>query len=439
MNKALTLLLCLFLLALLAGLIGLGWIWFVGKDEAVMSDSDLALPEIVLPSDTDNIYNYLAKVQPLDVSEANQYFLNSFFEDDIFNLKTAKPVIVKNQKFLEQFGQALEHTSYQDPTYEDVKGFWAGSILEPGLRLEAGARFYLFNAVFLFYQGQETEAFEAALKLVRLGHLIEQSQGPAVQYLIGLRIKEEGLKIIRLFTSKTRLPVKTLLSYFQQLSNLADSSLGLRNALRVEYLMEANNKSKAFDNTNNQQAMSLLGVGRGALDNFRREFVYFYKPNKTKNILIQHFQQLIANASKLYYQEIREALPNPKETAVSPNFFLALAQENILGRRYLNNRLNSFSQLFKNYFTERFSVLGTQVLLAVRAYWQDNAKLPVSLSDLTSNYLTNWPRDPFDAQLLRYSSQKKIIYAVGFDLNDTGGSEGKNPYKMFDPSVIIGW
>jgi hypothetical protein len=47
------------------------------------------------------------------------------------------------------------------------------------------------------------------------------------------------------------------------------------------------------------------------------------------------------------------------------------------------------------------------------------------------------PQDPFDSKPLRYSLSKKIIYSVGPDGQDSGGSSGDNLREMPDPTLQI--
>jgi hypothetical protein len=75
--------------------------------------------------------------------------------------------------------------------------------------------------------------------------------------------------------------------------------------------------------------------------------------------------------------------------------------------------------------------------------------LPESLSELVPKYLPKVPIDPFDGKPLRYSKEKGIIYCVGKDLKDSGGSPKfrQTPFgterltiaQMDDPTIEIGF
>jgi hypothetical protein len=90
---------------------------------------------------------------------------------------------------------------------------------------------------------------------------------------------------------------------------------------------------------------------------------------------------------------------------------------------------------------ETFSVSAARTLLALKSYWQDNQKLPDSLAELVPDYLSEVPKDSFDGQPIRYSKAKKIIYSVGEDLKNEGGSPEVTTSleRMPDPTIKIGF
>jgi len=63
-----------------------------------------------------------------------------------------------------------------------------------------------------------------------------------------------------------------------------------------------------------------------------------------------------------------------------------------------------------------------QAGLAVRHYFDDHHARPATLAELVPQYLPAVPVDPFDGQPLRYDPGKGLIYAVGTELTDHGGS-----------------
>ena len=82
-------------------------------------------------------------------------------------------------------------------------------------------------------------------------------------------------------------------------------------------------------------------------------------------------------------------------------------------------------------------VSATRLLMAIKMFKTDLSTYPSSLVDLIPDYIIEIPVDPYDGKPIRYSSSKKIIYSVGQDLIDSGGSTGDNLEKMKDPTFKI--
>ncbi|MEA3293111.1 MAG: hypothetical protein U9P88_01410, partial [Patescibacteria group bacterium] len=79
----------------------------------------------------------------------------------------------------------------------------------------------------------------------------------------------------------------------------------------------------------------------------------------------------------------------------------------------------------------------TQIIIAIKAFKNDTGNYPLSLNNLTPRYLSSIPIDPFNKKPLKYSAEKKIIYSVGIDLKDSGGSIGDSWREMADPTFKI--
>jgi hypothetical protein len=74
-----------------------------------------------------------------------------------------------------------------------------------------------------------------------------------------------------------------------------------------------------------------------------------------------------------------------------------------------------------------------QTAIAVERFRRaHNGKLPTNLNELVPTYLPSIPRDPFDGQPLRFkrlNNSGYVVYSIGSDLRDDGGSEG-DPKKQ---------
>ena len=57
----------------------------------------------------------------------------------------------------------------------------------------------------------------------------------------------------------------------------------------------------------------------------------------------------------------------------------------------------------------------------MKAFKMEKGALPESLDQLAPDYIDAVLLDDFDGRPLRYSREKKILYSVGKDLEDSGG------------------
>lgn len=71
----------------------------------------------------------------------------------------------------------------------------------------------------------------------------------------------------------------------------------------------------------------------------------------------------------------------------------------------------------------KVSSSATQISFSLQTYYLKEGNLPETLEQLVPDYLAKIPLDPYDGQTMRYSKEKKIVYSVGNDFLDRGGSE----------------
>ncbi len=76
---------------------------------------------------------------------------------------------------------------------------------------------------------------------------------------------------------------------------------------------------------------------------------------------------------------------------------------------------------------EDATLAATRTLLALKAHKQDTGRLAQNLAELVPDYLREVPIDPFDGESLRYAPSKGIVYSIGADLLDRGGSDKEHP------------
>lgn len=65
---------------------------------------------------------------------------------------------------------------------------------------------------------------------------------------------------------------------------------------------------------------------------------------------------------------------------------------------------------------------GLRLITACRIYESRHGRLPATLDELVPELLGEVPRDPHDGKPFRYVRDRALVYCVGGDLKDSGGS-----------------
>ncbi|MGZ0656507.1 hypothetical protein ACWPKS_12960 [Coraliomargarita sp. W4R72] len=165
----------------------------------------------------------------------------------------------------------------------------------------------------------------------------------------------------------------------------------------------------------------------------RQSFEKTFSPVETTNHVFSAYAEAIGEAgvfanerSYATWSEISEYRSYPKDQPLSVS--------NPVGRILLNILLPSIDTVQQHVDLTQFTGAATRVLFALRAFYGDVGHLPEKLEYLVPKYLEEIPRDPFDGKPIRYSKDSRIIYSVGNDFVDSGGSELPFAYEAEDSS-----
>jgi predicted negative regulator of RcsB-dependent stress response len=420
MSKRKTILVIIVAVLLLTILIIAAFLWLAGKDEPKPNDMDL-IPQNVKVATEENAFGPLMlAASKINASSEDFNVLNGTSESGVItDMSRVKSIIDKNQEALDLFDQALTYPKFQDEMCKDISDVNLNSILYSRPEITKISKMALLRAMYNFKSGQEEKAMSQTLAIASLGHRIENSQCVIIIYLVGQSVKARALSAFIDFTNQTNLSSATLKKYIPSLSLIEDSRDSLAYSLKLEYLSSVNTKAKFFDAFIAKAEIKLLA-----------RIPYFYKPNKTSRIIADNYRNMINNAKEVFFKDIKKPNLDMAEISVPKGNFLV---ENIVGRMYLNVALVSFNPYSKA-TGDKFLVSGSQALLALKSYWQDYKKLPQSLSELVPAYLPEIPKDPFDGNLIRYSTLKNMLYSVGADLIESGGAN--SPHSILGSKYL---
>ncbi len=334
-----------------------------------------------------------------------------------FDLQEAQTLLGTHAEVLKRFDDCLGPADFQIP---EVQSF---SARMPYL-LAWRELSYLVSCRqrFLYESGKEKEALQEALKLIRFGYRIENSQGPLVNYLVGIAIRAIGVQDLRQGLRRTAVGIEDLKPLIEEVGRYPVRARAYQETLKVEY----NWLAGALDQAAAGNSQELAGMASGFWSRIgnRKPFL---KPQQTKRLLSKDMRRMIENAAKVAGE--REEIDFQKKYGRLKGNKSFDFLNNGVGKVMLSFLLPTWWKSVKEKDIAEFYMAALQAELALRCFQKAHGRLPDSLEALVPEFLRAVPLDPYDGKPLKYDPAKQIIYAVGQDLKDSGGSKEPDSEK----------
>lgn len=417
-------------------------------DVKLPNDSDLLLSKVSV-ADADNAYVVMQKIETAKTFSSD---LNSRLTEAVVDFSSheafAKEMIDYHSADISLFRQAAAKPSFQDPTFADPTTF----DLETGILTDYSsyrqvAQVVALQAEQLVKQGNISGGLDEAIEIVKFGHLMENSQGVIISYLVGSSIKQTGLTAIRQIALNSKLSSTQANDIAVKLEAYRDSRQGEAMAMKTEYLAY-----KDYLTEFNNRLGPLLGslylsqdatTGETVQHNSRLGNIldysglssFYYHPNQTLGYKIEIMRPAVQNAiADCSTVEKNLPLKFPMKNPTIAWFFTP----NAIGKYLISIGEISMGALSTKRCNESVAISATQITLGVSAFNNENGHLPANLSELAPKYLEGIPLDPYNNQPLVYDFSRKLIYSVGSDRRDVGGSEVSNDWQnLGNPSFIL--
>lgn len=410
------------------------------SDIAPIDDSDLRLDVVRIP-DVENAYFDLIKIEKVIYSPKDQQTKIS----DIANGKNwderfVNELLSRNKDTLQYFKDAAHKPRFQDPIPADPQNISPDAPLPPLNSWRNAARLSSIQAQYLVRQDRDKEAIEEALNSIYVGQELTNSQGSIIQYLVGLAIKRIGLTTLQSVISLSNLDNTELKRYAEKLNDFYDTKGGLISALRAEY---------KFLNS----ALDLIIVGMaqekgtievspaaeeliksGNISGVKLNF-YYFQPNKTKLLIAKYMREKINTLHKSCHEIT--IIDTTTKDSQRPSIARLYFTENAIGNILTSATKAAFNNTAAQPCDTNALIAATRAMIGIKAFKNDTGSYPTSLNELVPQYLSSIPIDPYDSTSLKYSLEKKIIYSIGSDKQDSGGSTGDDWSKMPDLTFKI--
>ncbi|MGB9743376.1 MAG: hypothetical protein ACPLW9_01535 [Minisyncoccales bacterium] len=407
------------------------------KDITPIDDSDLQLQKVFV-SDKDNAYFDLIKIKDVIYMPKDKLpTILDMVAGKTWDNQFAEEIISKNSEAFKYFSEAVLKPKYQNPTYADPEKIFNNYISSPSTILsvlDQMSRLSAIQALYLAKQNKDEEALNEALNSVNIGQKIQDSQDYLLEYITGTKMKERGLETMQKIISSSNLKSSELKKYAQELDKFYNNETGLITAFKIEYYIQSFTVDSIV-----RGVMKMLKSLFEDKENQYYEIIkkiennYYFQPNKTKLLFAEDARANIKNVN----QSCGEININTSKKLTPTNPIRLYIEENVVGKMLYDVLTTSLADIIRKKCQEDLLVGATQAIIAIKAYKNDTGNYPNSLNELIPNYLSSIPKDPFDKKPLKYSLTKKIIYSVGEDVEDSGGSTGNDWRKMADPTFQI--
>lgn len=154
---------------------------------------------------------------------------------------------------------------------------------------------------------------------------------------------------------------------------------------------------------------------------YRSTIGFVFKPTQTLNTVYRGYAEVVEEAPKPASAREYE-IWSEIEAGMEKRGRWQLVSRNAVGVILLKILLPAVESVQGHVDRSVAAGAATQLGFALRAYYGKHGELPESLEALVPDYLEAIPRDPFDGEAMRYSRERAIVYSVGEDFIDDGGS-----------------
>ena len=268
--------------------------------------------------------------------------------------------------------------------------------------------------------GRWADAAADARTVARIGGLVLENAESMIHYLVGVAMSGEAFEQILALAVDPAVPAEDLRVLAADLDALGPYDAGLALALKAECRLAAD----LVDGFASGRIdwLDLMTFGNVERD-FRKRLLgaimrspYFFRPHATLRAVREKYRQALRDVSLPYAQA---------DLAEEPRFGQSAAQ--LL-------RPNSFGEFFRRMVIvpvrltlekkcrAESLLAGAKLVVACNRFQRDQGRWPETLAELVPDYLGEVPRDPYDGAPFRYSAEKGLVWAVGQNLTDDGGS-----------------
>lgn len=295
-----------------------------------------------------------------------------------------------------------------------------------------------------FDAGRREQALDGVKKVMDIGRItaMEQGHGGLISMMISISIKQSAAEALNSMLTRGFLP-EDIPGLNTFLAGRATSAEALRNAYRAGYqsisgVLDQNNVDIIYRNLFDpgiKDSVYTSGFFSSFMGRFFQGFIF--QKERARKMIFDYHEKLIEDAGKPFSESFKwmngDVMPQiPGFSGTVALIFRGEYGAMVFAAVALPNFRNGVARIdYSN-----FAIQATRLRLAALAFKRDKGTLPRTLGELVPAYIDSVPADPFDGKPIRYNPEKKIIYSVGTDAKDDGGSADKQLFSEKASDVI---
>ncbi len=396
------------LLVLFVG-ISLGMI-LMQKDIPAPDVSDLQPTRLPVPEEN-NAYPLLREMAGLVVKDEEQviqaWMEGEGREQDLLELFAA------NELAMAQLQDALAREGYwHEPEY-------SFEMMMPELNGWLNlAKIMQGRICWLRERGQLNEAVLLTIDLERFGVKVAEDGAVAIAHLAGLTISELALQEMRELIRHPDISVEMLQMLNRRLLEPAKIKAGAVNALKGEAQVVHTTALKAMSSPEYLDSL-VLGTSSGSHLPIMGNFVF--QPNRTISLYADETRAAIQfmDDPRIPLDEFNtEGI----QSWVDLEEYRRMIRPNNHGMNFVVFMTSSLRHICDRAIQHIISRDATRLVALLRLSEIEQGRLPTSLDELVPEYAESVGLDPFSARPYLYDSERALLWSIGRDRKDQGGS-----------------
>ena len=390
-------------------------IWYAGRDESAPDTTDL-VPEQIVLSPEDNAFTHFAAATNHLFWPDDAAFRADFMASEPVDEPRLRDFVARNAMAVETLRKGLQCTACVPPTLPSFAAPF--DYVEPWLRI---AKFLALKARLERRRGDFAGATDTCIALLQFGNLQQQHTEGLIGYFVALACLRQGLVEALHLARDRATPADELERLEEVLARTAPTHVGLVRAVQVEYRSTADIVDRLSDGQLDPRALTRMPAPAPLTHPLAwRPPAYVFKPNATKRMMAEGCREAIRSAPRTY--AAREITNVASRLHLEEGTPMTYIRSNAIGRTLARTSWPPYDSLLAKRCQADAHLAGARLVVACVRYERAHGQLPDDLSELVPALLPEVPIDPYDGKPFRYVRSNALVYAVGQDLVDSGGS-----------------